>query len=58
MTNGSDDSGAAPLILLDDDGEPAAGGPQGARPAKTEKRGKDPDRRRARPPRPLLIEAW
>ncbi len=58
MTNGNDDSDAAPRILLDQDGEPGAGGPQDPQPAKMEKGGEDPDPRGVRLPRPLLIEVW
>ncbi len=58
MTNGNDDNGAAPHILPEADGEPDAGGPRDAEPAKTERRGEDPDPRGGRLPRPLLIEVW
>ncbi len=58
MTNGNDDRGAAPLVLLDEDAEPGAVEPQGAEPEKSENRGEDPDPRGGRLPRPLLIEVW
>ena len=56
MTNDNDDSGAAPLVLLEEDAEPGAVAPRGAESAKSETRGEDPDAPGRRLPRPLLIE--